>query len=166
MIQQRTVHCFTELKNESIDRIKDSCVDDFMMKILKLVKQSQEKGISNYNVFNQFGRNISFNNKNIEYRESFTDIKDICNLRIDTVFKDTCVGLTKEIEEYENIVKWLKSDFEFSFSVYNEDEDCTEIAVRKTSNLNGLFGVGEFPFIVITIVRIGNKKYYFYEITR
>lgn len=166
MIERKIVHCFTELKNESIDRIKDICVDDFMIKIYKMVKQNKEKGIFNYDVFNHFGRNISYNNKNIEYRESFTDIKDICNLRIDKVFNDVCVCLEKEAEENEKIAKWFKSDFEFSINVYNEEENYSEKITKTTSNLNGLFGVGEFPFMLITITRIGNNKYYFYEITR
>jgi hypothetical protein len=29
-----------------------------------------------------------------------------------------------------------------------------------------LFGVGEFPFLHLNIVRIGNHDYYFYTITR
>lgn len=166
MIQQRTVHCFTELKNESIDKIKDICVNDFMIKIYKLVKQSKEKGTFNYDKFDRLGRNITYNNKNIEYQETFCDILDICKLEIDNIYKDVCVCLEKEAEENKEIANWLKSNYEYLLNLYNEEKDCSETIVKTTTNLNGLFGVGEFPFMVITIARIGNNKYYFYQIVR
>ena len=38
--------------------------------------------------------------------------------------------------------------------------------LKKLVEYDRFFGVGEFPYLIFTIIRIGNQDYYFGKITR
>lgn len=151
MIKTEVVHCFGVLKNETIDELVTKFVNDFEYKIYSLIPELGEclpMSIKMYDTFNVLkGKRISYNNKNIEYEEIETDLY--------TRFKN-------------NNSDELKCNI-----VETEDEFCARIWLMNKNEKNSkyqnwecLFGLGEFPHMIIKIVRIGNQKYSFYSITR
>lgn len=153
MIKSERVHCFTPLYKETIDDIIDKCLADFKNKVFKIMKEYEHKmndlpmSTHMYDLFNVKGRLISYNSKNIEYEELKTDVKE--------KFLYCTDEMQNNIDE-QDFKYWL-----------NEEYISDKIAQSSSyTNLDALFGGGEFPYMNIKIVRIGNQKYSFYNLVR
>lgn len=158
MIKTEVVHDFDVLKNETIDELVTKFVNDFEYKIYTLIRDMGEYGlpmsIRMYDTFNILkGKRISYNNKNVEYEEVKTDLY--------TFFKNDLKTRESFDAEYNGID--IESELEFDACTWLLDKNEKK---PKYQNWECLFGLGEFPHMIIKIVRIGNQKYSFYSITR
>lgn len=177
MLKKETVHNFRELGDKSIDDITYECKCDFIDKCYTLVreflstsKDDNERNINNlfniraYNSFNDKGRYVTYQNQGVEYEELRTDIKEYLKNCLERDIKHKQSSDCKNDEEFcsNEISTYLFEDVE------NEIKNDLTLTLTKLKfkRYEALFGLGEFPFMIITIVRIGNKRYYFYQITR
>lgn len=156
MIKTEIVHDFDVLKNETIDELVTKFVNDFEYKIYTLIRDIGEHGlpmtIRMYDTFNILkGKRISYNNKNVEYEEVKTDLY--------TFFKNDL----KTRESFDAEYNAVETELEFDARTWLLDKNEKN---PKYQNWECLFGLGEFPHMIIKIVRIGNQKYSFYSITR
>ena len=159
----------------SLDEIKTICFTQFAEnlrdELLENYPNPHKMGLQNYGYFNkQYGKKIQYNNKNITYKEMFSDLKDFCGQFFGLIQKDfknppTCVGAfsTWEVptkEEYDTKVKkrWEETGMYTDSSEYEN--------IKLCGNFSEFFGKGEFPFMYITMIRLGNQDYYFATIER
>lgn len=144
MFLEKKVHNFQRVDEYTLDEIKDSCMWDFWHKITEGVRKHKffEYGTHNYRVFDsQFGENISYNSKNLIFSKMHNDIRGILEQR-----HFDC----RSCMQYET-----------------SDESKSDILPPLTKDeFTALFGKGEFPFMIIDVIRVGNHDYSYYTITR
>lgn len=168
MLKKESVHYFSELHDRSIDDIISECKYDFARKCLEMVQEYRDSeqadyylfGLRAYETFNAKGRFITYQDKSVEYQSLETDIRTFfeqylqrSNNSHNTVVPDS---YSKEISDY--LLQTVKNKTK-------EDLGLT-LTKPEYKRYESLFGLGEFPFLMITIVRIGNKRYFFYQIER
>lgn len=168
MIKTEVVHDFDVLKNETIDELVTKFVNDFEYKIYTLIRNIGEHGlpmsIRMYDTFNILkGKRISYNNKNVEYEEVKTDLYTFVknDLKTRKSFDAEYNGIDIDCVECNGVD--IESELESDARTWLLDKNGKN---PKYQNWECLFGLGEFPHMIIKIVRIGNKKYSFYNITR
>lgn len=177
MLKKETVHNFCELGDKSIDDITYDCKRDFADKCFKIVKhylsmlkQDDESltdslfSIRAYGTFDGKGRRITYQNQAIEYEELKTDVKEYFKNYLERgMVHEQPLCCQKDVEFCSNeVCEYLLQEVE---NEIKEDLGLT-LTKPKYKRYEALFGLGEFPFMIISIVRIGNKRYYFYQITR
>ena len=173
MIKTEIVHDFDVLKNETIDELVTKFVNDFEYKIYTLICDMGEQGlpmsIKMYDTFNVLkGKRISYNNKNVEYEEVKRDLYTFFNNDLKTRKSFDAEyngieynGVDIDCVEYNGVDIESESEFDARTWLLDKNEKNP-----KYQNWECLFGLGEFPHMIIKIVRIGNQKYSFYSITR
>lgn len=188
MLIDKVVFNFHEVGEKSLEEIKAECLASFATDLKIALTSSQEhirkfwldkfvradgtetKGsIANYKIFQDlFGAKIKYNSKSIVFEETLYNHPDG-----PWSPKRTCMEVygLEFVPESENCS---------SFYRYREDgltrkcdTCCTEFVGDKMEDSKErlrhfytAFGVGEFPFITITVIRLGNKDHYFYSIHR
>lgn len=168
MLKKESVHYFSELRDRSIDDIVSECKYDFARKCLEMVQEYRDSeqadyylfGLRAYETFNAKGRYVTYQDKSVEYQSLETDMRQFFELylkrlenNLNTVVPDS---YSKEISDY--LLQTVKNKTK-------EDLGLT-LTKPEYKRYESLFGLGEFPFLMITIVRIGNKRYFFYQIER
>ena len=168
MLKKGSVHYFSELRDRSIDDIISECKYDFARKCLEITKENKDNcppnhsifTIQAYQTFNGKGRYVTYQDKSVEYQSLETDMRQFFELylkrlenNLNTVVPDS---YSKEISDY--LLQTVKNKTK-------EDLGLT-LTKPEYKRYESLFGLGEFPFLMITIVRIGNKRYFFYQIER
>jgi len=177
MLKKETVHNFRELGDNSIDDITNDCKRDFADKCFEIVKhylsmlkQDDESltdslfNIRAYGIFDDKGRHITYQNQALEYEELKTDVKEYFKDYLERgMVHEQPLCCKKDVEFCSNeVCEYLLQEVE---NDVKEDLGLT-LTKPKYKRYEALFGLGEFPFMMIRIVRIGNKRYYFYQITR
>ena len=164
-----------EVRDLTLEQIKRNCFTQFAINLKRELLENKpyphKSGLQNYEFFNkEYGKKIQYNNKNITYKEMFSDLKDFCGQFFGLIQKDfknppTCVGAfsTWEVptkEEYDTKVKkiWEETGMYTDSSEYEN--------IKLCGNFTEFFGKGEFPFMEITLLRLGNQDYYFAQIVR
>ena len=177
MLIEKVVFNFNEVGEKSLMDIKNECMVSFAYKLKEALTSNEEKirkfwsesSIANYKVFQDlFGSKIKYNSKNIVLEEVvYNNDRSLWNL------KQTCADVygleyvegTAETSDYFRYKKSkgkLTCDTCCAESVGTEREAADECL----RNFYKSFGLGEFPFMTITIIRLGNKDHYFYDIHR
>lgn len=170
MLKKESVHCFCELRDRSIDDIISECKYDFARKCLEMVKEYRDSeqadyylfGLRAYETFNGKGRYITYQDKAIEYQSLETDIRAYFEHYLKSSYKNKNIVVPDTYSD--DICEYLLQ------TVKNEKKTKEDLGLTLTKpeykRYESLFGLGEFPFLMITIVRIGNKRYFFYQIER
>ena len=171
-----------EVGEKSIMDIKNECLCSFAYDlkryIAEMVKEAQKDGNNYgwgtwmYKAFQDtYGSKISYNSKNIVYEE--------------TIYNDPKAAWSvKRACEDAYGLRWVK-ETEESSGYYIKDKSaprlisqncCCEEAVGTESvqedyeklltRFHEFFGLGEFPFMTITLLRLGNVDHFFYKIHR
>ena len=188
MLIEKVAFNFNEVGEKSLTDIKNECMVSFAHRLKEALTSDEEKirkfwldssstfagdskpgSIANYKVFQDlFGSKIKYNSKNIVYEEViYNNDRSPWNLR------QTCADVYG--------LEWVESTTETSpyyrYKKSNEKLTCDtcccdsvngkrEAADECLRNFYKAFGLGEFPFMTITIIRLGNKDHYFYDIHR
>lgn len=168
MLKKESVHCFYELSDKSIDEIIAECKHNFVIKCLEMVKEYRNSeqadyylfGLRAYETFNGKGRYITYQDKAVEYQSLETDIRPYFERYLQSSYKNKDVVVPDAYSD--DICEYLLQ------TVKNKTKEDLGITLTKPEykRYESLFGLGEFPFLMITILRIGNKRYYFYQIER
>lgn len=187
MLIENVVFNFYEVGEKGFADIKNECLSHFASRLKECLTSSNERirkfwvdrglntdpdapfkgSIANYKIFQDlYGSKIKYNSKSIVFEETVTNNPDsIWNV------KQYCMDAynLEYVEETEQHSGY------FRYKPYNEvlhdtcecsvspDRDEAQEALR---NFYSAFGVGEFPFLTIKIIRLGNKDHYFYTIHR
>lgn len=187
MLIEKVVFNFKEVEEESLSDIKNECMADFAVSLKEALISNDERirkfwldssttyggdskpgSIANYKVFSDlYGSKIKYNSKNIVFEETITNNpSNHWNLR------ETCAGIYG--------LKWVKGTEEHS-AYYEYRKDGLELqgkcparlrieerpeAKEYLRNFYKAFSVGEFPFMTVTVIRLGNKDHFFYSIHR
>lgn len=168
MLMKTSVHCFYELGDRSIDDIITECKYDFARKCLEITKENKDNcppnhyifSIQAYQTFNGKGRYITYQDKSVEYQSLETDMRQFFERYLERLENNPDIVIP---DCYSNETgKYLLQ------TIQNEVKEDLGLTLTKPEykRYEALFGLGEFPFLLITILRIGNKRYYFYQIER
>ena len=169
-----------EVGEKSIADIKNECLCSFaydLKEVLEADEGNSTWGTWNYKYFqDRFGSKIKFNSKNIVYEETLYNhepwsVKDTCR---------ACYGL-EYVEGTENTSSYYRypshtvpkmahpevcSERVINAFVDLCDEEKSKLQLDNVRRFDEYFGKGEFPFITITLLRLGNVDHYFYRMHR
>ena len=163
-----------EVGEKSIADIKNECLCNFaydLKEVLEADEGNSTWGTWNYKFFQgTYGSKIKFNSKNIVYEETLYNhepwsVKDTCR---------ACYGL-EYVEGTENTSSYYRYPShsvpkmihpEVCCERVTDKETKTELQLENVRRFDEFFGRGEFPFMTITLIRLGNIDHYFYRIHR
>ena len=188
MLIDKVVFNFNEVGEKSLSDIKNECMVSFASHLKEALTSKDEKirrfwldssttyggdskpgSTANYKIFSDlFGTKIKYNSKSIVFEETITNgYSNPWSLR------NTCADVYG--------LEWVESSENCS-SYYRYRKDglklhcntcCTEFvggerpeADEYLRNFYKAFSIGEFPYMTITLIRLGNKDHYFYNIHR
>ena len=169
MLIENTALNLQEVGDKSITQVKRECLNHFAFYLREFILSRPEPlktGTINYQLFADYcGSKIKYNSKNIVFEETLYNssqfspqqsCKDYYRLKR----VDSCTT--------PNSTYWYEFEPE---PKYLEDGCCAEAAEcsvpkNRLLEFHKFFGVGEFPYVHITVLRIGNIDHYFYSITR
>mgnify|MGYP003296971525 CR=1 FL=1 len=167
MLIEKIVFNFNEVGEKSLMDIKNECMVSFAYRLKEALTSNEEKikkfwsesSMANYKIFQDlFGSKIKYNSKNIVFEEVIYN-----NGRSPWNLKQTCADSnTSAYYRYKKSRERLTCDTCCAEFVGTEREAADECL----RNFYKSFGLGEFPFMTITIIRLGNKDHYFYDIHR
>lgn len=181
MLFETTVFNMYSVEDHALCDIKNLCLEHFAERLEEVLTSGNEKirkfwvepgSTANYKFFQDwYGSKITYNTKNIVFEETITNnesqiwsVRDFCADYFN-------LELAPEAGEGSS---YYQSKANSNSIVRNCCCGESYVGTRRPKNeadkaiLNFYksFGVGEFPFIVITVLRIGNKDHFFYRITR
>lgn len=179
-VENERVFNFRPVGNRTLEEIKEECFNNFLYKLKNYVMQPGNphpkiitRGLHQYNHFeNEFGENISYNTKNREFYKLYTDLKDFVK---DNMYPERVCKEDQEVEPQgthyilsQNGKEFIKIKVDLEDNPDESSFVCNGIPSTTfyMDDFIDLFSRGEFPFMGISIVRIGNHDYYFYTITR
>lgn len=155
----------------TIDEMKELCSRKFAdcLKQELLETEHHKQGLQNYSYFEQeYAKQISYNSKNISYDETFYDLRDFCGYYYGLKPEIRTLGGSDE-KTVEYLVFNIPTEEEFHKA---HERNNTNPSTEEYKNLQKLesyykfFGQGEFPYLKLTIIRIGNQDYYFGKLIR
>lgn len=188
MLIEKTVFNFHEVGEKSFDEIKNECLVSFATDLKIALTSTDEKirkfwldrsstyagdskpgSIANYKIFQDlFGSSIKFNSKSIVLEETLHN-----GINQPWSLQQTCMDVygLEYVQPTENTSGYYK--FREDGLKMTCDTCCTEFVGDKLEDSEErlkrfyvAFGAGEFPFMTITVIRLGNKDHYFYSIHR
>lgn len=191
MLIEQVVFNFHEVGERSFEEIKNECLVSFAVdlrialtssdehirrfwsdKHLCYDGQTREGDLINYKNFQDFfGSKIKYNSKSIVFEETLYNYPDG-----PWSPKRTCMDVygLEYVEASENqsgYYRYRKDGIKRTcdtccMEAIGENENCTKESEERLRHFDTAFSAGEFPFITITIIRLGNKDHYFYSIHR
>lgn len=188
MLIEQTVFNFHEVDEKSFEEIKNECLVSFAVDLkIALTSNNEhlrkfwadthvnydgstsEGSVANYKIFqDEFGSKIKYNSKSIVFEETLYN-----GLSKPWSPQQTCMDVygleyVEGTETTSSYYRYRKDGLKMTC-----DTCCTEFVGDKREDYEERlrhfytsFGVGEFPYITITIIRLGNKDHYFYTIHR
>lgn len=173
MLIEAIVFNFREVGEKSALDIKNECLCHFAYDLKHLLEADKGDctwGTWNYKHYQDtYGSKIKYNSKSIVYEETLYNnepwsVKDTCR---------ACFGL-EWVEGTEDTSGYYRfPDHTVPKMVHQEvctecvcREFKSELANKNICRFHEYFGKGEFPFMTITMIRLGNKDHYFYTIHR
>ena len=189
MLIENVVFNFYEVGEKGFADIKNECLSHFASRLKDCLTSSNERirrfwcdfsltndgsdvkgSIANYKIFQDlYGSKIKYNTKSIIFEETITNNPEsIWNV------KQYCMDMynleyVEETDEHSGYYRYkpnpsncIRTYDKCECSV-GEDRDNAEEMLR---HFYSAFGVGEFPFLTVKIIRLGNKDHYFYTIHR
>ena len=174
MLIEQKVFNLREVGEKSLDDIKNECLVQFAYDLKNVLEHIDEfrEGTWNYKfIQDTFATAIKYNSKNIVFEETIhNDLNGAWSVR------GTCMDVyglewVEGTEEHSGYYRYRKNAEKLRCSTaYGEECTCSESktasAEENLRKFYEFFGVGEFPFMTIIIIRIGNKDHYFYTIHR
>ena len=175
-------HAFNlqEVGEKSFLEIKHECLHDFASNLKEALTTTNssirsfwvtEGSTANYKIFqDNFSTRIKYNSKSIVFEETLhNELDNPWSVR------RVCMDLYNleyipKTDEHSDYYRYRKDR-----NVFCENCKCSEFVSEKLDkdaaeenirNFYNSFGIGEFPYLTIVIIRLGNKDHYFYMIHR
>ena len=189
MLIDAQVYGFREVNDQSFEDIKITCLAHFASNLREALTSKQERirkwwvdsatsydgnhinkgSIANYKMFADFfSTHIKYNTKSIVFEETITNdpnafysVKGHCA----SFFGLEYIPATEEHSGYyryrkDGIRQRCDNVCECFVGEKVPDEE------ERLRHFDEAFGKGEFPFLTIIIIRLGNKDHYFYTVHR
>ena len=175
MIIEKMAFNLSPIEEQSLEDIKNLCLRHFASNLKYVITSKDEKirklwnesSTLNYKVFQDlFSSSIKYNSKNIVFEETLTSNSNNVFWNV----KEYCMSMYNL--EYVEPTDNTSGYFRYRKNRNNDEDQCccnesfSEKSEEALRNFYYAFGVGEFPYIEIEIIRLGNKDHYFYAITR
>jgi hypothetical protein len=191
MLIEQTVFNFHEVGEKSFEEIKNECLVSFAVDLKIALTSSEEHirrfwadshvcydgqtregSLANYKVFqDNFGSKIKYNSKSIVFEETLHN-----GMGKPWSLQQTCM----DVYGLEYVTGDVNHSGYYSFKEDNvrmtcptvcceyvgEKENFSKESEERLKNFYNAFSTGEFPFMTITVIRLGNKDHYFYRIHR
>ena len=193
LIEQRVFN-FQEVDERSIADIKNECLVHFATRLKELLEadkgteevqvdwdkpaankkvkvSGRNWGIHNYGYFEEcFSNRIKYNTKSIVFEETLYNqepwsVKDTCRAVYGLEWvegTDECSGYYR----YRKGVTEVLTHPRVCDQCACVSETKTDLQLENVRNFDKFFGLGEFPYMTIHLIRLGNKEHYFYTIHR
>ena len=188
MLIEQIVFNFHEVGEKSFEEIKNECLVNFAYNLKEALTSTDEKirkfwvesstsfdgkerkgSIANYKNFSDFfGSMIKYNSKSIVFEETFHN-----GIAKPWSVQQTCMDVygLEYVEGTENASDYYRYRKD---GLHRTCDTCCadfigeklDDAEEKLRHFYTAFGAGEFPFITVTVIRLGNKDHYFYTIHR
>lgn len=188
MLIEQVVFNFHEVGEKSFEEIKNECLVSFAVDLkIALTSNNEhlrkwwcdthtkndgrigEGSLSNYKIFqDEFGTKIKYNSKSIVFEETLHN-----GLNRPWSVQQTCMDVygLEYVEASENTSSYYR--YRKDGLTRTCDTCCCEFvgdrcadSEERLRHFYTAFTKGEFPFITVTIIRLGNKDHYFYTIHR
>lgn len=189
MLIDAQVYGFREVNDQSFEDVKITCLAHFASNLREALTSKQERirkwwvnsatsydgkrtdkgSVANYKIFaDLFSTHIKYNSKSIVFEETITNdpnafysVKGHCA----SFFGLEYIPATDEHSAYyryrkDGIRQRCDNVCECFVGEKLPDEE------ERLRHFDEAFGKGEFPFLTITIIRLGNKDHYFYTVHR
>ena len=175
MLIEQTAFNFGEVGEKSFEEIESVCLSDFAHKLQlaltdsdNFTRNSRIGSTSYYEIFRKlFGTNIKYNSKNIVFETTlYNDINNpwspvsVCTLYYGLEYVEGTGNTSPYFRYRKNSVSSENDCCSKCNENYSED------SMERLRNFYSTFGTGEFPYMTVTIIRLGNKDHYFYTIHR
>ena len=189
MLIENVVFNFHEVGEKSFEEIKNECLVSFAVDLRIALTttdehirkfwagshvcndgQTREGGLVNYKNFQDFfGSKIKYNSKSIVFEETLYN-----GLNKPWSPQQTCMDVygleyvegTADTSGYYRYQKSSKPTLTCDTCCMEAVGDKRDDAEESLRHFYTAFSAGEFPYITITIIRLGNKDHYFYTIHR
>lgn len=191
MLIENVVFNFHEVGEKSFEEIKNECLVSFAVDLKIALTSSEEHlrmfwcdthtrndgqtgegSLANYKVFqDEFGTTIKYNSKSVVFEETLHN-----GMGRPWSLQQTCMdvygleyvegtGTTSPYYRYkrDGVTKTCDT---CCMEAVNGNENYTKESEERLRHFFTAFSTGEFPFMTITILRLGNKDHYFYRIHR
>lgn len=191
MLIEQVVFNFHEVGEKSFEEIKNECLVSFAVDLKIALTSSDEHlrtfwcdthttydgnegegSVANYKIFqDEFGSKIKYNSKSIVFEETLHNgigkpwsLQQTCM----DVYGLEYIEATNETSAYYRYRKdGLKRTCDTCCCEYvGENENFTKESEERLRHFYTAFSAGEFPFMTVTVIRLGNKDHYFYRIHR
>lgn len=188
MLIERNVFNFQEVGEKSFEEIKNECLVSFAVNLkIALTSsdehlrkfwtdshvcndgQTREGSVVNYKVFQEyFGSTIKYNSKSIVFEETLYNYPDGPWSPKRTCMEVYGLEYIEPTNETSGYYRYRKDGLRRTCDTCCMEAvgDKKEDAEERLRHFDTAFSAGEFPFITITIIRLGNKDHYFYTIHR
>ena len=191
MLIEQTVFNFHEVGEKSFEEIKNECLVSFAVDLkIALTSsdphirnfwcdthtcndgQTREGSVANYKIFqDEFGTKIKYNSKSIVFEETLHNgidkpwsLQQTC---MDVYGLEYIEGTDTTSPYYRYRKDGAKLTCDTCCCEYvGENENHSKESEERLRHFYTAFSAGEFPFMTITIIRLGNKDHYFYRIHR
>lgn len=180
LIEAKAFH-LQEVGEQSFMEIKNSCLHDFARNLKEALTTTNSSirsfwvtngSIANYKIFqDNFSTSIKYNTKSIVFEETLHNELDnpwgVRRTCMD-IFNLEYVEATDEHSDYYRFKKCSPTHFceRCECEGFVSEKLPESEAEENIRNFYNAFGKGEFPFLTIIILRLGNKDHYFYTIHR
>lgn len=188
MLIEKPVFNFHEVGEKNFEEIKNECLVSFAVDLRIALTSTDEHirkfwidtserydgkckegSVANYKNFQDFfGSKIKYNSKSIVFEETLYN-----GLHKPWSPQQTCMDVygleyVEPTEETSGYYRYRKNGPTLTCNTCCMEAvgDKREDHEERVRHFYEAFGLGEFPFITITIIRLGNKDHYFYDIHR
>ena len=185
MLIEQTVFNFHEVGEKSFEEIKNECLVSFAVDLKIALTSSDEHTVATFALFNKegnykgtianykafqelFGSKVKYNSKSIVFEETLYNYPNG-----PWSPKGTCMDVygleyIEPTNETSGYYRYRKDGIKRTCNTCCMEAvgDKREDAEERLRNFYTAFSIGEFPFITITMIRLGNKDHYFYTIHR
>lgn len=137
---------FKELENKNIEELLIDCIDDLKSRITEYEKKGEVYDLVTNEKFRQYYNHTGY------YKDPKFEINS----------KNVTFKFSPTMKEAKDIYD-AETELDYCVSADNEKLVITQKDINKCKSEDWK---GEFPSIVVYIVRIGNKEYSFYTVSR
>lgn len=191
MLIEKPVFNFHEVGEKNFEEIKNECLVSFAVDLRIALTSTDEHirkfwidtserydgkckegSIANYKNFQDFfGSKIKYNSKSIVFEETLYNHPEGPWSPKRTCMEVYGLEYIEPADKTSGYYRYRKDGIKRTCDTccceyVGELEDVTRESEERLRHFDVAFSMGEFPFLTITIIRLGNKDHYFYDIHR
>lgn len=187
MLIEEVVFNFQEVGEKSFEDVKFVCLSNFASRLKEALTSNDPKirnfwrdtsttndgrvvegSLANYSIFKSlFGSKIKYNSKSIVLETTITSNPNNPWNVVNTCRDMYGLEYVEPSENQSGYFRYRKDSLTLvGASCCESSSEKRPDAEERLRNFYTAFTKGEFPFITVTIIRLGNKDHFFYTIHR